>query len=75
MYRSHWSKNLLRFFLSLKYSSEDLTLINFTCTVDTWDWWAFSEVDSDTDIIASLCASASTESAVVSYCYVMMLKV
>ena len=75
MYRLHWSKNLSRFFLSLKYSSESLTLINFTYIIDTWDWWAFSEVDPDTDIIASLHASALTKLAVVSYCYVMMLKV
>ena len=75
MYKSHWSKNLLRSFLSLKYSSEGLTLIDFTCVIDTWDWWAFSEVDFDTDIIASLYASVLTELTVVSYCYMMMLKV
>ena len=35
IYRSHWSKNLLRFFLSSKYSSESLTLINLSYIIGT----------------------------------------
>ena len=59
--------NLLRSLLSLKYSLESLTLINLSYVIDSCVCWAFSEIDSDTDILTSLWARLLTESAVVSY--------
>ena len=56
--------------MSLKYSLESLTLIDFKISV-----WACSEINSDTDITASYNVNLLTKVAMISNCAKIILKV